>query len=40
MKRATKNTHFTIETRLFIEEELDKGSSVTKIAKELFRDRI
>ena len=39
MKRATKNTHFTIETRLFIEEELDKGSSVTKIAKELFRDR-
>lgn len=39
MKRTTKKTHFTIETRLFIEEELDKGTSVTDISKKLFRDR-
>lgn len=39
MKRTTKNTHFTIETRLFIEEELDKGTSITDISKKLFRDR-
>lgn len=36
MKRTTKKTHFTIETRLFIEEELDKGTSVTDISKNCF----
>lgn len=39
MKRAKKHTHFTMETRLFIEEELNIGSSVTDISKKLFRDR-
>ena len=39
MRRKTKNTHFTIETRMIIEEELDKGTSVTNISKKLFRDR-
>lgn len=39
MKRTTKNTHFTIETRIFIQEELDNGTSVTDISKKLFRDR-
>ena len=39
MKRIKKNTHFTIETRLFIEEELNKGNSITDLSKKLFRDR-
>ena len=39
MKRKTKNNHFTIETRIIIEEELDKETSVTNISKKLFRDR-
>lgn len=36
MKRKTKNTHFTIETRLIIEEELDKNASVSDISKNYF----
>ena len=40
MKRATKHTHFTIETRMFIENELNNGSTITEISKKLFRDRI
>ena len=39
MKRKTKHTHFTIETRMIIEEMLDRGCSVTDISKKLFRDR-
>lgn len=39
MKRTSKHTHFTIETRLFIEEELNCGTSITNISKKLFRDR-
>lgn len=39
MKRKIKHTHFTIETRMVIEEMLDKGCSVTDISKKLFRDR-
>ena len=39
MKRITKRTHFTLETRLFIEEELNNCTSVTNISKKLFRDR-
>ena len=39
MKRTTKNTHFIIETRIFIQDELDNGTSVTDISKKLFRDR-
>ena len=39
MKRTTKHTHFTLETRLFIEDELDNGSTITEISKKLFRDR-
>ena len=39
LKRAKNNTHFTLETRLFIEEELNKGSNITSIAKMLNRDR-
>lgn len=39
MKRKNKHTHFTIETRLFIEEELNNGSTITEISKKLFRDR-
>ena len=39
MKRKSKNTHFTLETRIIIEEELDKNESITNISKKLFRDR-
>lgn len=39
MKRATKHTHFTIETRMFIEDELNNGSTITEISIKLFRDR-
>lgn len=39
MKRTKQNTHFTIETRKIIEEELNQGSTITKIAKLLKRDR-
>ncbi len=39
MKRAKINTHFTLETRLFIEEELNKGTNITTISKLLNRDR-
>lgn len=39
LKRTVKNTHFTIETRIFIEEELNNNSSITDISKKLFRDR-
>lgn len=39
MKRKTKNTHFTIETRMVIEEMLDDNYSITEISKKLFRDR-
>lgn len=38
MKRTKINTHYTLETRLFIEEELNQGNSVTQIAKKLNRD--
>lgn len=36
MKRTTKHTHFTLETRLFIEDELDNGSTITEISKNYF----
>lgn len=39
MKRAKINTHLTLEARLFIEEELNKGSNITYIATSLNRDR-
>ncbi len=38
MKRTKINSHLTLETRLFIEEELNKGISISKIAKQLGRD--
>ncbi len=39
LKRTKINTHFTLETRIFIEEELNNRSSITDIAKALNRDR-
>lgn len=39
MRRKTKNTHFTLETRKLIEEGLNSNYSVTEIAKLLHRDR-
>lgn len=39
MKRKTQNTHFTIETRMIIEEMLDNNYSITEISKNLYRDR-
>ncbi len=39
MKRTIKHIHFTMETRLFIEDELNSGASITDISKKLFRDR-
>ncbi len=39
MKRKTKNTHYTLETRKIIEERLDAGNSVPEIARLLHRDR-
>lgn len=39
MKRKTMNTHFTIETRQMIENSLNEGLIVTKIASLLKRDR-
>ncbi len=39
LKRKKINSHLTLEARLFIEEELNKGSNITKIAKQLNRDR-
>lgn len=38
MKRKKINTHLTLEARIFIEEELNKGISISKIAKQLGRD--
>lgn len=38
MKRTKINTHLTLEARLFIEEELNKETSITDIAKQLGRD--
>ncbi len=38
LKRKKINSHLTLEARLFIEEELNKGTSITKIAKQLGRD--
>ena len=39
MKRKKINSHLTLEARIFIEEELNKGTSITCIAKKLNRDR-
>lgn len=39
MKRKKLNSHLTLEARLFIEEELNKGTNVTQIANKLNRDR-
>lgn len=39
LKRKKLNSHLTLEARLFIEEELNQGTGVTQIAKELNRDR-
>lgn len=39
MRHVIKNAHFTIETRIFIEEELSNNVSITDISKKLFRDR-
>lgn len=39
MKRKTIGTHYTLETRLLIEEYLNEGKTVTEIAKLLHRDR-
>lgn len=39
LKRKKLNSHLTLEARLFIEEELNQGTSVTQIAKKLNRDR-
>lgn len=39
MKRTVKHTHFTMETRLFIEDELNNGSLISDISEKLFRDR-
>ncbi len=39
LKRKKINSHLTLEARLFIEEELNKGTNITKIAKQLNRDR-
>ncbi len=39
MKRAKINTHLTLEARLFIEEELNNGTTITEIAKKLNRNR-
>lgn len=39
IKRKIKHTHFTIENRMFIEEMLDKGCSITNISKKLFHNR-
>ena len=38
LKRKKIKTHFTLETRLFIEEELNKGTNISTIAKLLNRD--
>lgn len=37
-EKSKINIHFTLETRIFIEEELNKGSSITNIAKALNRE--
>ena len=39
MKRKIMGTHYTLETRLLIEEYLNEGKTVTEIAKLLHRDR-
>ena len=39
MKRTKINTHLTLEARIFIEEELNKGTSIKSIASLLNRDR-
>lgn len=39
MKRKKLNSRLTLEARLFIEEELNQGTCVTKIANKLNRDR-
>lgn len=39
MKRKTLNSHLTLDAKIFIEEELNKGTSITSIAKMLNRDR-
>ena len=39
MKRTKINTHLTLEARIFIEEELNKGTNIKSIANLLNRDR-
>jgi len=39
LKRKKINSHLTLEARIFIEEELNRGTSITQIAKQLNRDR-
>lgn len=39
LKRKTINTHLTLEARIFIEEELNKGTNITQIANQLKRNR-
>lgn len=39
LKKAKINTHLSLEARLFIEEELNKGTSINSIANTLNRDR-
>lgn len=39
MKRKIIGTHYTLETRLLIEEYLNEGKTITEIAKILNRDR-
>ena len=38
MKRKTINTHLTLECRLYIEEGLNEGKTITQISNELNRD--
>jgi len=39
MKRVKANTHLTLEARMVIEENLNDGNNISKIARDLHRDR-
>ena len=39
MKRKNQNKHFTFETRIIIENELNEGNTITAISNKLYRDR-